>query len=198
MSSLLMICTLVLGVGLSRGTDAAGAQADDKHPVVVVDTSMGEIAVELDGEKAPISTKNFLGYVDDKYYDGTIFHRVIPGFMIQGGGFDEQMNPKRQGLKAPIENEAGNGLSNTKGTIAMARTMDPNSATSQFYINHVDNSQGLDRSARDAGYAVFGKVISGMEVVEKIANVERTTRRGMPNVPVESVVIKSIRRKTKG
>jgi peptidyl-prolyl cis-trans isomerase A (cyclophilin A) len=198
MSSLLMICMLALGLDLSRGTDAAGAQADGKHPVVVIDTSMGEISVELDGEKAPISTKNFLQYVDDKYYDGTIFHRVIPGFMVQGGGFDEQLAPKRQGLRAPIENEAGNGLSNVKGTIAMARTPDPNSATSQFYINQVDNSQGLDRSARDAGYAVFGKVVSGMEVVDKIANVERTTRRGMPNVPVESVVIKSIRRKTKG
>jgi peptidyl-prolyl cis-trans isomerase A (cyclophilin A) len=188
---------LVLGLGLSLGADAAGAQADDKHPVVVIDTSMGEITVELDGEKAPISTKNFLEYVDDKYYDGTIFHRVIPGFMIQGGGFDEQMNPKRQGLRAPIQNEAGNGLSNVKGTIAMARTPDPNSATSQFYINQVDNSQGLDRSSRDAGYAVFGKVTAGMEVIEKIAGVQTTTRRGNRNVPVEAVVIKSIRRKTK-
>ena len=192
MSSTLMICMLALGLG----GDAAGAQADDKHPVVVIDTSMGAITVELDGEKAPISTKNFLEYVDDKYYDGTIFHRVMPGFMIQGGGFDEQLNQKRQGLRAPIENEAGNGLSNAKGTIAMARTPDPNSATSQFFINHVDNPM-LDRNAQSAGYAVFGKVTGGMDVVEKIAGVQTGTRRRMENVPVEPVVIKSIRRKAK-
>jgi peptidyl-prolyl cis-trans isomerase A (cyclophilin A) len=193
MSTTLMILTLALGLGLSLGADAAGAQADDKHPVVVIETSMGDITVELDAEKAPITTKNFLDYVDDKFFDGLTFHRVIPRFMIQGGGFDEQMNQKRQGLRAPIRNESGNGLTNVKGTIAMARTNDPDSATSQFFINHKDNPF-LDQGA---GYAVFGKVTDGMDVVDKIANVQTTTRRGNENVPVEAVVIKSIRRKNK-
>jgi cyclophilin family peptidyl-prolyl cis-trans isomerase len=192
MSSTLMILTLVLGLGPSLGADAAAAQADDKHPVVVIDTSMGPITVELDAEKALISTKNFLDYVDDKYYDGTLFHRVMRDFMIQGGGFDEQLNPKRQGLRASIKNESGNGLTNARGAIAMARTDDPDSATSQFYINHVDNPR-LD----ELRYAAFGKVIDGMDVVDKIANVQTTTRRGLRNVPVEAVVIKSIRRKSK-
>jgi cyclophilin family peptidyl-prolyl cis-trans isomerase len=203
MSKTLMILTLALGLGLSLGQGAgtAGAQADDKHPVVVIDTSMGEIAVELDAEKAPLSTENFLKYVDDKYYDGLIFHRVIPNFMIQGGGFDQKLTPKRQGLRAPILNEGGNGLKNTKGTIAMARTRDPNSATSQFYINHKDNDF-LNRAPGNPGYAVFGKVIDGMDVLDKIANT-RTVRSqatdGQPleALPVEAVVIKSIRRKNK-
>jgi peptidyl-prolyl cis-trans isomerase A (cyclophilin A) len=198
MSSTLMIYMLVLGLGLSLGADAAGAQADDKHPVVVIDTSMGEITVELDAEKAPITTANFLKYVDDKFYDGLIFHRVMPGFMIQGGGFDQQLNHKEKGVRASIRNESGNGLTNDKGTIAMARTRDPHSATCQFYINHVDNPP-LDRPP---GYAVFGKVIGGMEVVDKIANTPTIRRRatdGQPldNLPAEPVVIKSIRRKNK-
>jgi len=193
MSTTLMILALTLGLGFSLGADAAGAQTDDKHPVVVIETSMGDITVELDAEKAPITTKNFLDYVDDKFYDGLIFHRVIPRFMIQGGGLDEQMNEKRQGRRAPIRNESGNGLTNVKGTIAMARTSDPNSATSQFFINHKDNPF-LDEGA---GYAVFGKVTDGMDVVDKIANVQTTTRRGMQDVPAEAVIIKSIRRKSK-
>jgi peptidyl-prolyl cis-trans isomerase A (cyclophilin A) len=193
MSTTLMILALALGLGLSLGADAAGAQADDKHPVVVIETSMGEITVELDADKAPITTKNFLDYVDDKFFDALTFHRVIPSFMIQGGGFDEQMNQKRQGLRAPIRNESGNGLTNTRGTIAMARTSNPDSATSQFFINHKDNPF-LDQGA---GYAVFGKVTDGMDVVDKIANVQTAARRGMENVPVETVVIKSIRRKSK-
>ncbi len=184
---------LALGLGLSLGAGAAGAQTDDdKHPVVVIETSMGDITVELDAEKAPISTKNFLDYVDDKFFDGLTFHRVIPRFMIQGGGFDEQMNQKRQGLRAPIRNESGNGLKNIRGAIAMARTQDLNSATSQFYINHVDNPF-LDQNE----YAVFGKVTDGMDVVDKIANVQTTTKRGMRDVPAEPVVIKSIKRKSK-
>jgi peptidyl-prolyl cis-trans isomerase A (cyclophilin A) len=193
MSSILMILTLALGPGLSLDAGAAGAQADDKHPVVVIDTSMGQITVELDAEKAPVSTKNFLDYVDDKYYDGTLFHRVIRDFMIQGGGFDGRWNPKQQGLRAPIKNESGNGLTNVRGAIAMARLDDPDSATSQFYINHVDNPR-LDESR----YAAFGKVIGGMEVVDKIADVPTTNRpRGLRNSPVDPVVIKSIRRKSK-
>jgi peptidyl-prolyl cis-trans isomerase A (cyclophilin A) len=192
MSSILMILMLALGLGTSPGADAAGSQADDKHPVVVIDTSMGQISVELDAEKAPITTKNFLEYVDDKYYDGTLFHRVIRDFMIQGGGYDEQMNPKRRGLRAPIQNESANGLKHVRGAIAMARTDDPNSATSQFFIDHIDVPR-LD----PLGYAVFGKVTDGMDVVEKIANVQTAFRRGQRDVPVEPVVIKSIRRKGK-
>jgi cyclophilin family peptidyl-prolyl cis-trans isomerase len=200
MSTTLMILALAFGLGLSLGPGAgsAGAQADDKHPVIVMDTSMGEITVELDAEKAPITTENFLKYVDDKFFDGLTFHRVIPGFMIQGGGFNEQLQQKEQGLRASIRNESGNGLMNARGTIAMARTPDPNSATSQFFINHRDNPP-LDQGA---GYAVFGKVTGGMDVVDKIANVRTTTKRAadgrpMQDVPVEPVVIKSVRRKGK-
>jgi peptidyl-prolyl cis-trans isomerase A (cyclophilin A) len=198
MRSTVMICMLVLGLGSSLGRDAAGAQTDDKHPVVVIDTSMGEITVELDGEKAPISTENFLKYVDDKFYDGLIFHRVIPRFMIQGGGFDPELNPKEKGRRAAIRNESGNGLTNTRGTIAMARTRDPNSATNQFYINHKDNPF-LDQGA---GYAVFGKVTGGMDVIDKIASTRTVQSRatdGQPleALPAEAVLIKSIRRKGK-
>lgn len=195
-----MILAMAAGLGLSFGPGAgpAGAQADDKHPVIVMDTSMGEISVELDAEKAPITTENFLKYVDEKFFDGLTFHRVIRGFMIQGGGFDEQLNPKRDGLRAPIRNESSNGLTNVRGTISMARTSNPDSATSQFFINHADNPP-LDQGA---GYAVFGKVIGGMDVVDKIANVRTTTKRApngqpMGHVPVEPVVIKSVRRKGK-
>jgi peptidyl-prolyl cis-trans isomerase A (cyclophilin A) len=198
MRSTVMICMLVLGLGSSLGLDAAGAQTDDKHPVVVIDTSMGEITVELDAEKAPISTENFLKYVDDKFYDGLIFHRVIPRFMIQGGGFDPELSPKEKGRRAAIRNESGNGLTNTRGTIAMARTRDPNSATNQFYINHKDNPF-LDQGA---GYAVFGKVTGGMDVVDKIASTRTVQSRatdGQPleALPAEPIVIKSIRRKGK-
>jgi peptidyl-prolyl cis-trans isomerase A (cyclophilin A) len=199
MSSTLMILAMALGLGLPLGPGAgsAVAQADDKHPVVLMDTSMGEIAIELDAEKAPITTENFLKYVDDKFFDGLTFHRVIPGFMIQGGGFDEQLREK-EGKRAPIRNESGNGLVNARGTISMARTSDPNSATSQFFVNHRDNP-ALDQGA---GYAVFGKVVGGMDVVDKIASVRTTRRRAatgqpMADVPVEPVVIKSVRRKGK-
>lgn len=201
MSTTLTILALALSLGLSIGPGAgtAEAQAVDKHPVIVMDTSMGEITLELDAENAPITTENFLKYVDDKFFDGLTFHRVIRGFMIQGGGFDEQLNQKRDGLRAPIRNEHGNGLTNQRGTISMARTSNPNSATSQFFINHADNPP-LDQGA---GYAVFGKVTSGMEVVDRIANVRTTTKRGadgypMGDVPVEPVIIKSVRRKGKG
>jgi cyclophilin family peptidyl-prolyl cis-trans isomerase len=200
MRTTLMISATALGLGLLLGPGAgpAGAQADDKHPVVVIDTSMGEITVELDAEKAPISTANFLKYVDGKFFDGLSFHRVMRGFMIQGGGFDEQLREREDGKLPAIRNESGNGLTNARGTIAMARTPDPHSATSQFFINHVDNPM-LDQGA---GYAVFGKVTAGMDVVDKIANVRTTTKRAadgrpMQDVPVEPVVIKSVRRKGK-
>jgi cyclophilin family peptidyl-prolyl cis-trans isomerase len=167
------------------------ATAADKNPVVIIDTAAGKIKVELDAEKAPISVKNFLSYVDDKFYDGTIFHRVIADFMIQGGGFEPGMKQKK--TKDPIKNESGNGLSNTRGTIAMARTNDLDSATAQFYINTVDNSGSLDKPK----YCVFGKVIEGMDVVDKIRAVKTGNKAGHQNVPVEDVVIKSIRRADK-
>ncbi|MFA6176334.1 MAG: peptidylprolyl isomerase [Phycisphaerae bacterium] len=156
-----------------------------KQTKVRVETSKGDIVIELNEEKAPISCKNFLQYVDEKYYDGLIFHRVIKDFMIQGGGMNAQMRQKA--TKPPIVNEAKNGLKNDRGTIAMARTSDPDSATSQFFINHADNDF-LNFGARDAGYAVFGKVVEGMDVVDKIANVK--TKAG--DVPNETITINSV------
>jgi cyclophilin family peptidyl-prolyl cis-trans isomerase len=182
----LVLVTLALsvtaGCGVENGT------------VVVIDTSMGPIKAELFDDSAPITTKNFLKYVDDKHYDGTIFHRVIPTFMIQGGGFDVDFKPQLGGL-APISNESFNGRSNKRGTLAMARTNLPNSATDQFFINVVDNAK-LDRNSvpGNEGYAVFGKVIDGMAVVDKIRDVKTTKRGDFDDVPAEPVIIKSIRR----
>ena len=163
-----------------------------KNPVVIIDTSMGKIAVELFEDKAPITVKNFLRYTDEKYYDGLIFHRVMPDFMIQGGGFLPGMK-KEKTTHETIKNESGNGVSNKRGTIAMARTPDPDRATAQFFINVKDNP-GLDRSPDDAGYAAFGQVLDGMEVVDRIKKVETADRGGHGDVPVNDVVIKSIRR----
>lgn len=166
----------------------AGA-ADAKNPLVLIDTSQGKIKIELFAKEAPISVKNFLDYVNQGFYNGTIFHRVINGFMIQGGGFTPDMTPKP--TAAPIKNEASNGLKNNRGTIAMARTGNPDSATSQFYINVVDNEM-LNRPSPDGyGYAVFGKVIEGMDVVDKIKSVKTGMKQRMPNVPETDVVIKS-------
>jgi cyclophilin family peptidyl-prolyl cis-trans isomerase len=166
------------------------AQADHgekvKNPVVVISTSLGDIKVKLNSEKAPISTDNFLHYVKKKHYDGTTFHRVIPTFMIQGGGHLPDM--KEKDTDKPIKNESGNGLSNVRGSIAMARTNDLDSATAQFFINVVDNKR-LD----GAQYAVFGEVTEGMDVVDKIRNVETTTKGEYENVPKETVLIKSVR-----
>ncbi|MBI3822917.1 MAG: peptidyl-prolyl cis-trans isomerase [Planctomycetes bacterium] len=166
---------------------------DAKNPRVVMETSQGKIVIELDAVKAPISVKNFLQYVDDKHYDGTIFHRVIADFMIQGGGFEPGMKQKK--TRDPIKNEGGNGLKNTRGTIAMARTGEPDSATAQFYINTVDN-KGLDRenAADNVGYAVFGKVVEGMDVVDKIRRVDTGNKGSFKNVPTTDVVIKSVKR----
>ena len=162
-----------------------------KNPVVVIETSLGDITVELDRARAPVTVENFLAYARAGFYDGTIFHRVIKGFMIQGGGLTPDM--QRKPTKPPIENEAGNGLSNTRGTIAMARTADPHSATSQFFINTADNVR-LDRGRESTGgYAVFGRVTAGMDVVDKIESVPTTDRAGHQNVPVEPVVIKRVR-----
>ena len=171
---------------------AATAGAADKNPVVTMETSKGTIKIELDKEKAPISVNNFIAYANDKFYDGTIYHRVISNFMIQGGGFDEKMNQKP--TKAPIKNEAGNGLKNTRGTIAMARTGVVDSATAQFFINVKDNDflNHRDDSQQGYGYAVFGKVIEGMDVVDKIKEVKTGNKGGFQDVPVETVVIKSV------
>jgi peptidyl-prolyl cis-trans isomerase B (cyclophilin B) len=177
-------------------TGGASAQsAPGASPVVVLTTTLGEIEIELDEAKAPITVKNFLSYVDEGFYDGVIFHRVISGFMIQGGGFTPAMVQKK--THAPIQNEAANGLKNLRGTLAMARTGDPNSATAQFFINHADNDF-LNYSAptpRGYGYAVFGRVTKGMDVVDKIAAVQTTTKGGYENVPVQNVSIVSARRK---
>jgi cyclophilin family peptidyl-prolyl cis-trans isomerase len=162
------------------------------NPKVIMETNMGTIEIELNEEKAPVSVKNFLSYVDKKFYDNTIFHRVINGFMIQGGGFEEGMKEKK--TDAPIVNEAKNGLKNDEGTIAMARTNDPNSATSQFFIN-VNNNESLNYPQPDGhGYAVFGKVTKGMHVVNRIKMVKTGNIGGHQNVPMDTVVIKSVRR----
>lgn len=182
---------------------AAPLHAAANKPVVVMETSMGTIKIELDDEKAPITVKNFLSYVDDKFYDKTIFHRVIKSFMIQGGGFQDYTEKR---TREPIKNEADNGLPNKRGTIAMARTSDPNSASAQFFINHKDNNSLNPGGVDPAGYAVFGKVIEGMDVVDKIASVRTgrkpfTVRGGQQttfsDVPEEDVVIKSVRRADK-
>jgi cyclophilin family peptidyl-prolyl cis-trans isomerase len=183
------LALFTLAASLVALLPAAGQQT--KNPVVVMVTSMGTVTIELYADKAPITVKNFLRYVDEKHYDGTIFHRVIPDFMVQGGGFEPGM--KEKPTHEPIKNEAGNGLSNERGTIAMARTNDPDSATAQFYINVVNNP-GLDRAGGKVGYAVFGKVIDGLDVVDKIRRVETTKRMGHANVPAEDVIIRSVRR----
>jgi cyclophilin family peptidyl-prolyl cis-trans isomerase len=159
--------------------------------MIVIETSHGDIHVELDEDKAPISTENFLAYVDDQFFDDTIFHRVIPNFMIQGGGMDENMQQKP--TRDPIKNEADNGLSNARGTLAMARTSVVDSATSQFFINLADN-KFLDHGGRDFGYAVFGRVTDGMDVVDKIAAVKTGNRGGHGDVPTETVKIVKVRR----
>jgi len=171
-----------------------GEPTKKENPRVLIKTNLGNITVELFEKEAPITVKNFLDYVDSKFYDGTTFHRIMPGFVIQGGGFTPDM--KKKPTKAPIKNEATNGLKNLKGTLSMARTMDINSATSQFFIN-LKNNPALDHkdnTPKGYGYAVFGKVVSGWGVVEKIAKVPTTTKGIYKNVPVKPVIIKSIRR----
>ena len=190
LSFLARFCTLFAGLTLGSAVVAAApATALDPTPHVALKTSMGEIVLELDQEKAPQSVANFLQYVNSGYYKGTVFHRVIDGFMIQGGGFDKNM--KQKATKAPIKNEAQNGLQNVTYSIAMARTGDPHSATSQFFIN-VNNNGALDYPGRDGfGYTVFGKVIKGMDVVDKIKAVPVADKGPHQNVPVTPVVIES-------
>ena len=171
-------------------TTAIAAGNGAKNPVVLMETSMGNIKVELDAAKAPVSVKNFLEYVKSGFYSGTIFHRVIAGFMIQGGGFTTEFRQKP--TNPPIKNEATNGLKNDRGTLAMARTGAPDSATSQFFINVVNND-GLNRPSPDGhGYAVFGKVIEGMDVVDKIKETKTGFLKGFRDVPETQVVIKAI------
>lgn len=165
------------------------ASAETPRPRVKLETSYGVIVLELDSKAAPKTVENFLGYVRDGFYNGTVFHRVIPQFMIQGGGMTPDM--QRKATKAAIQNEADNGLKNVKGSIAMARTNDPNSATSQFFINTVDNAY-LDYKSKTPqgwGYCVFGKVVEGMNVVQKIDQVKTTSKQGHQDVPVDPVVI---------
>ena len=161
------------------------------QPHVLLTTSLGDVEVELDADKAPLSTQNFLRYVDSGFYNGVQFHRVIPGFMVQTGGFTADMQQKE--TSAPIRNEATNGLRNQRGTLAMARTSEVNSATSQFFINLVDNDF-LDNGPRSYGYAVFGKVVKGMEIVDRIARAPTTSHGMHENVPAQPVLIKSARR----
>jgi peptidyl-prolyl cis-trans isomerase A (cyclophilin A) len=184
---LVFVSAVVVVLGLGLGAAWAG------NPVVEIKTNHGSIEVELFRDKAPISVENFLKYVEAGFYSQTVFHRVIPSFMIQGGGFDKELNQKE--TRAPIKNEADNGLKNTRGTLAMARTAVVDSATAQFFINLKDNGF-LDHGARDFGYAVFGKVTKGMEVVDKIA-AQKTGRKGpFPgDCPVDAVVIESIQLK---
>lgn len=156
---------------------------------VEMETSMGTVELELDRKRAPLTVENFIKYAQSGFYNGTGFHRVINNFMIQGGGFDERFNKKP--TLAPLRNESTNGLSNTRGSISMARTNDPDSATSQFFINHADNRQ-LDGSPNRPGYTVFGHVVKGMDVVDRIAGVPVSTQHGMANVPTKPVVIKRV------
>ena len=198
-----LLCTflavVVLGLGCDNEAEEAGPQtkenesqtkkSEPEKKMVKLETSMGDIVVELNEEAAPVTVKNFLTYVEEGFYDGTIFHRVISNFMIQGGGFTEQM--VRKPTKPPIVNEASNGLKNIRGSIAMARTDDPNSATSQFFINHKDNDALNYVENGNPGYAVFGMTVEGMDVVDAIAGIKTTMRMGMRDVPAEPVVIKS-------
>jgi peptidyl-prolyl cis-trans isomerase B (cyclophilin B) len=184
---------------LSIAASLVGCQTQNKemgktmaNPTVKIKTTLGEIQVELFEDKAPITVKNFLRYVDEKHYNQTIFHRVIDGFMIQGGGLNAEMDPKN--THEPIHNEADNGISNKRGTLAMARTSEVHSATAQFFINIVDNGFLDYRNPTPSGYGycVFGKVISGIEVVDKIKALETTTQKGYQDVPVKTVEIKEI------
>jgi len=172
---------------------AVSAHAQTKNPVVLVETSMGNFKIELYPEKAPETVKNFLGYVDRKFYDGTIVHRVVAKFIVQGGGFEPGMKKKEPG--PAIKSEAGNGLKNTRGTVAMARGDKADSATCQFFVNVRDNPI-LDKDKADdgIGYCVFGFVTEGLDVVDKIAAVETTDRDDADGIPVKDVIIKSIRR----
>ena len=190
---------MVLGLSLFSFSQISATDQDKEsntmpkstkqHPVVLLKTSAGDIKIELYPEKAPITVKNFLQYVNEGFYTNTIFHRVIKGFMVQGGGFTKEM--KQKAGHAPIANEAENGLKNDRGTIAMARTSDINSASSQFFINAVDNAflNFTDKTSRGYGYCVFGKVTEGMDIIDKILQAKTSTQGGHGDVPVEAIVL---------
>ncbi|MBW7929767.1 MAG: peptidyl-prolyl cis-trans isomerase [Gammaproteobacteria bacterium] len=163
--------------------------ADAAEPQVRIETSAGNITIRLEAERAPLSVKNFLSYVEEGFYEGTVFHRVVTGFIIQGGGFNQELEAKP--AHPPIANESGNGLSNHRGTIAMARTSEPHSADAQFYINLADNVT-LDPKPTRWGYAVFGEVIEGMEVVDEIGHRATSARKDQPDAPVQPVLINKV------
>ena len=187
-----------LGLSLAFSLSSPETASAAGQPQLRMKTTLGDITLELDAEKAPISTLNFIQYAQNKFYDGTVFHRVMPNFMIQGGGFTKTIDLKTEGLRPPIKNEWKNGLKNVRGTISMARTAEPDSATAQFFINVVDNSF-LDQPSPQtgyAGYAAFGKVIQGLDIVNKIRNVETQEHPKYPGgkvVPIEPIVIESVR-----
>ena len=185
---------LIFMVSLIVAPAATAGDSPTGNPRIALETSKGVILIELYPQKAPETVKNFLSYVDAGFYDGTIFHRVIPNFMIQAGGFTAEM--KRKSTEAPIPNEADNGLKNDRGTLAMARTQDPHSATAQFFINTVDNDflNHKGKSGQTWGYAVFGKVVQGMDVVDAISGAKTTKSGVMRDVPVETVLIVTARR----
>jgi cyclophilin family peptidyl-prolyl cis-trans isomerase len=189
------ICFLLFGLLLQAPAPAASLQPAPGNPIVVIDTSMGTITIELFKDQAPVSAANFLQYVRESFYPGTVWHRVVPGYVIQGGGFTADLTEKA--TRPPIQNEATNGLSNLRGTVAMARTQALRSATSQFYINLSNNirldHQGFSPSV--FGYAVFGRVIDGMDVVDRIGAVKTGFRNGMDDVPLEPVIIRSVTEK---
>lgn len=186
------ICFLLLGLLLQSPAPPQPPQPAPGNPVVQIETSMGTMTIELFKDRAPVSVANFLEYVRDGFYTGTVWHRVVPGYVIQGGGFTADLTEKP--TRPPIQNEATNGLSNRRGTVAMARTRALRSATSQFYINLADNPR-LDHQGFSPdvfGYAVFGRVLSGMDVVDRIGQVKTGTRDGMDDVPLEPVIIKNV------
>jgi len=190
LSSLSRRAALVLAATLALSATASDASdAERNAPRVRLKTSAGDIVIELAPDKAPKTVANFLQYVKDKHYDGTVFHRVIDGFMIQGGGYTAELNKKP--TRGPIPLEADNGLKNDRYTIAMARTSDPNSATSEFFINVADNARLNAPNPDGHGYAVFGKVVAGMDVVDKIRAVRTGTQGGMQNVPLDPITIQS-------
>ncbi|RMF20864.1 MAG: peptidyl-prolyl cis-trans isomerase [Deltaproteobacteria bacterium] len=196
---LVALTVVAAAVACSSGSEdgqSTASKAGGEHPTVVMKTNRGAIEIELYPDKAPATVENFLAYVDSGFYDGTIFHRVIKDFMIQGGGYDT--NKQRKPTRPPIKNEADNGLKNEVGTIAMARTSDPDSATAQFFINVKDNAflDFQSKTPRGWGYAVFGRVVKGMDVVRAIENTPTKNEGGaFQNLPAEMVVIESVRRK---
>ena len=191
-----LTCAVLLAALPASGAAAQEPQGPPPDPKVVIETTEGDITVELFRQDARVSVVNFLTYVQNGFYDGTIFHRVIRDFMIQAGGYTEDLQPKIEGLRGGILNEATNRIRNRRGTLAMARTADPNSARAQFFINTEDNSSldHRDRSDRGFGYAVFGRVVDGMDVVDRIERTRTHRANGLDDVPREPIVIRQIRR----